>query len=129
MAICEALILEGTNSIETQSHDLKIFNYDPARRLFYVLVYFKGGTNKFLDSWKSYCEVVEDFIVFPENYSLSGVVEPLEIGEPHDCIRMGSTLQGAETKIYHLFINVNYRLALLKKKVGKNRPSKKNAKK
>jgi len=128
LAICEALILEGLNTIETQKHNLKIFNYDPARKLFYLLIYFKGATDKFADAWSKYCGVVEDFIEFPKNYLPSGKVTQLAIGQPHDGILIGSTLHGKGTQLYHLFVNVNYRLTLVKKMVSQDRKKRKEEK-
>jgi len=114
-------------TIDTQKHNLKIFNYDPARRLFYLLTYFKGGTNKFYDAWNSYQAVVEDFIEFPDGYALSGQVQPVSSQPDHDGICIGISNHGTDTRLYHLFINVDYRLELRKKTVSEDKQSKKKA--
>ncbi|WP_184541946.1 hypothetical protein [Mucilaginibacter sp. FT3.2] len=122
LAICEALILEGRNAIETQKHNLKIFNYDPVRKLYYLLIYYKGDTNNFDSSWESYIDVVEYFVDFPQGYKNPGKVVEITLSDLSDTILLGKSIYGADIELYHIFINVNYRLALNKKKAGQAKP-------
>ncbi|MFD2871974.1 hypothetical protein ACFS5N_05810 [Mucilaginibacter ximonensis] len=116
-AIGEALILEGKNSLETQSHNLKIFNYDPSRQLFYLLIYYKGKSENFLSAWEKYGEILATFIEFPDGYKLNGSMNALPLQGDHAGIKHGMTLHGTNTKLYHLFININYHLATIRKSV------------
>lgn len=118
MAICEALILEGKNTIETQKHNLKIFNYDPARKLYFVIVYYKGNADNFDNAWESYCAIIDDFIEFPTGYALNGKLTEQPLLQAHEAIHVAESIHGTDTRLYHLFLNVNYRLALTKKTVG-----------
>ena len=52
--ICEALNLEGKDTTVQQSHDFKIFNYDPARTFLYMIVYYQGNRSKFQRDYEAY---------------------------------------------------------------------------
>lgn len=117
LGICEAFITYGKNTLETQKHNLKIFNYDPARRLYYLIIYFKGGTTKFNKAWEDYKNIIEEFIDFPHGYELKEKLVPQTNQSEHDGIRSGISLHNDNTKLYHIFINVDYRLELNKKSV------------
>lgn len=118
LAICEALRLWGKNSIETQKHALKIFNYDSQRKLFYLISYYEGKSSNFKKSWKSYCQVIENFITFPEAFSMiSKNVLSLSDLE-NDSVKVGKTEHGDSCNVYHIFININYKTELTIKKVG-----------
>jgi len=125
IAICEAMILEGRNAIEVQKHNLKVFNYDPDRKLYFIISYYKGGPESFVKGWESYIQVVEDFIEFPILYPLVGKVTELKKDVLNGPIRIGKSLHGGNTELYHIFINVNYKLPIKKKKVRETMAAKK----
>lgn len=115
LSVCEALMLEGKNSIEVQKHNLKIFNYDHARKLFFVVVYYLGSS--FEDTWTKYISVVEDFISFPENFEMtSDGLEPVDRFTNNNSVKTAKSVHNT-TELLHVFINVNYKLELDKKTV------------
>jgi uncharacterized protein YlbG (UPF0298 family) len=117
LAICEALILEGKNTIEVQKHNLKIFNYEPSRKLFFLISYYRGAVENYVDAWKSYIGVVENFIEFPSGHQITGG-KLTEINHPkgNASLKITTSTHG-ETTLYHVFININYQVKNKKKTV------------
>ena len=109
IAVCEALKLEGKNRSEVQSHHFKIFNYDSVRRLYYVIVYFKGDGNKFNQNWENYKTDISTAISYPDGFEIQpGSLEDISEKFGTDSIAIAKSFHGASTSIYHLFININY---------------------
>jgi hypothetical protein len=109
IAVCEALQLKGANRTELQTHNFKIFNYDPARNHFYIIVYFKGEDEKFNENWETYKTDITIMVIFPAGFELTveGVVDISErFGT--DTIKTAKSIHGIDTYIYHVFININY---------------------
>ncbi len=117
LAVCEALILEGKNTFEVQKHVLKIFNYDHIRKLFYVIVYYKGEQETFDDSWDKYRSTVEDFIVFPDKFPLKDKLTPVSSYLENNSLKIAKSLHGEGTELFHIFINISYRAKLTKNKI------------
>jgi hypothetical protein len=118
LAICEALILEGKNTAEVQKHNLKVFNYDPSRKLYFMVNYFLGQTENFDSAWASYLDIVEDFIEFPSGYEPIGKAAQPGHNKTNASIKLAITEHTSGTRLYHIFININYKLSLKKKMVG-----------
>ncbi|WDO12380.1 hypothetical protein MH928_13735 [Flavobacterium sp. WW92] len=126
LACVEALVVEGKNTQEVQKHVLKIFNYDHARKLFYIIVYYKGRSANYKKAWKSYKSVVDDFIEFPNGYAIVGrFVEEINGYGANDSLKIGQTVHENGTILYHIFININYKLELIEKMVKDDKPKKK----
>lgn len=117
LAICEALILEGKNTTEVQKHNLKVFNYDPSRKLYFMINYFLGESENFDNTWVSYLNIVEDFIEFPSGYELTGKAMQPDRSKMNTSVKLAITEHASGTRLYHIFININYKLNLKKKRV------------
>jgi len=114
IAICEALILEGRNTSELQSHQFKIFNYDAVRSRFYILVYYKGPEKRFVTNWTNYKADIPNKIVFPSGFELQGdTVKDLSEKFGTDTVKVGRTIHGERTPIFHIYININYEKDLM----------------
>ncbi|HRP37627.1 MAG TPA: hypothetical protein PLS50_07510 [Candidatus Dojkabacteria bacterium] len=93
------------------NHNFKIFNYDPARNLFFVLTYFKGNNDKFKDVWEQYKTDITSIVIFPAGFEL--ILNSLEdVSEKFgtNTIMTAKTVHGISTPIYHVFININYQI-------------------
>jgi len=110
LAVCEAMQLKGTNITEVQKHSFKIFNYEHTRKLFFIIVYYIGDSDKFLENWKSYCDDLLNIIEFPIGFDLapSGVTD-ISASFGNDSIKTAKSVHGDNTILYHVFININYR--------------------
>lgn len=121
IAICEALQLKGVNRTEMQRHNFKVFNYDSTRKLYYIIVYFKGEGDKFKENWENYKTDITTIISFPEGFELNvGSLEDISVKFGTDSIMVAKSIHGSGTRTYHLFININY----LRPKRGKDDKSK-----
>lgn len=109
LAVCEALILKGLNTTEITKHNLKIFTYDHARKIFVVIVYFIGPSGNFENTWQEYCKVVAEVIDFPSNYHLmKRSVQILTNNGTNDSVKAGMTKHNNGATVFHVFINLNY---------------------
>lgn len=111
IAICEAMILEGKNTVTTQKHNFKIFNYDHVRELFYVIVYYKGKQDKFNYYWNDYRNQLEGYIDFPKGYEVvNNDIKDISTEFGNDCVKAGKTIHKNGASLYHIFININYKV-------------------
>ena len=62
--------------------------------------------------------MVDNFIEFPMTYKPKGALDVLPQIFPSDSIIVGKSIHGTDTELFHLFININYKLSLNNKKVG-----------
>lgn len=108
IATCEALLLHGKNTSTVTTHSIKTFNYDHRRKLFFVLAYYSGSD--FPSHWKDYKTNILPNIEYPEGFPISGAIE--EIDEPYTNASIKAALvnHGDDTRVYHVFININYKL-------------------
>lgn len=111
IATCEALLLHGKNTSTTTTHAIKTFNYDHRRTLFFILAYYNG--NNFTVHWHDYKDNVVPNITYPEGFPLCGEIE--EINEPYtnNSIRILLAKHGDDTKVYHVLINLSYKISSL----------------
>lgn len=105
-ALIEAMILDGKNRRKTEAHILKIEKYLPDAKLFYVVTYYKGPSDKFVSTWDSYKKDVLG-VAYPPSYLLtvSGFSE-VAVGVDVRKIKVGCTDHLDGIKVYHLFFNV-----------------------
>lgn len=109
VATCEALVLHGKNTSTVTTHVIKTFNYDHRRTLFFILAYYNG--KNFDKHWEDYKTKIIPTIKYPVGFPLSATVD--EIKEPftNNSIRVLLAKHGDDTKVYHVFININYNLS------------------
>jgi hypothetical protein len=65
----------------------------------------------FDSAWDSYCGIVDDFIDFPADYALNGTSTVLPLPQAHEEFRVSESIHGTGTRLYYIFLNVNYRLS------------------
>lgn len=112
LAICEALILKGENNFEVQKHSVKIFNYGPSKQELYLIVYYLGPEERYLNSWERYKHSIQSIVDYPTSYSISGDVIDLSDKYNSAAIRVGTSIHGSGIKLHHVFININYKAVL-----------------
>jgi len=112
ISICEAMILSGKRTSVQQSHNFKIFNYSHTRDFFYMIVYYTG--KDFDRDWDSYHTNCSSVIKFPPGFKLKSRWQELPEFGNHS-LKVGKTLHGGGTHLFHLFININYLLPKKKK--------------
>jgi hypothetical protein len=109
IAICEAMIIEGKNATITQKHSFKIFNYDHARNLFYMIVYYKGEQSKFEHYWEDYKDQICTKIDFPKRYEvINDYIKDISTEFGNDSVKIGKTTHKDGISLYHIFTNINY---------------------
>lgn len=122
MAICEALQLKGTNRTEVQNHNFKIFNYDPARNLFFIIVYFKRNSDKFIDTWKEYKADISTNVIYPDGFEfIANSLNDISDKFGTNTVMIAKSIHGIDTPIYHVFININYLTPTTKAKSKKTK--------
>lgn len=111
LMICEALIYRGKTT--AVSHLTKLFNYEHQRQAFTILFYDDGSTKKDFDTnWNDYIQNILSATPFPAGYEIVGPIDG--VTDDFDCtnsgIKVGKSLHGSKTVIYHVFVNINYRV-------------------
>lgn len=110
--VCEALIYRGKTTAE--SHLKKAFNYHHKRDVTTLLYYDTDCSNhkRFEKNWKDYKDDILPKTTFPEPMTLNSRLE--EISDQYDlknsAIKIGKTIHGTGTVMYHIFVNINYKL-------------------
>ncbi|MBS1666303.1 MAG: hypothetical protein JST58_02905 [Bacteroidetes bacterium] len=110
IATCEALLLHGKNTSTTTTHAVKTFNYDHRRQLFFILAYYNG--DNFMDHWEDYKTTIIPNIKYPAGFPLYGDIEEIKETYTNNSIRALLAKNGNDTKVYHVFINLNYKLPI-----------------
>ncbi|UPT69023.1 MAG: hypothetical protein M0D57_10560 [Sphingobacteriales bacterium JAD_PAG50586_3] len=107
LAICEAFKLSGKDLTKTQEHCEKVFNYDPLRKCFYIIIFYEGGTLKFAPDWEIYKSTIEKEVLYPEPYELISIDE---ISEEFDIesIKVAKCTHNNNIPLYHIYINMKY---------------------
>lgn len=106
IATCEALMLYGKNTSSVNKHVVKTFNYDHRRKLFYILIYYMG--NDFSNHWTDYVTNIVPNIEYKENFTIYNTIEELEFN--NNSIKVGKASHANNLSVYHIFININYKL-------------------
>lgn len=109
--VCEALIYRGkTTAVQ---HLKKVFDYHHQRQAFAMLFYDNGSMNGgFESNWKRYSEGILPKTDFPIGMEITSPFE--DISSVYDCehsaVKVGKTAHGTDTSIYHIFVNIDYKL-------------------
>ena len=76
--------------------------------MFFILAYYNG--KDFNSHWEDYKTKIIPNIQYPVGFPLSGAVE--EIQEPfiNNSVRAILAKHENDTKVFHVFININYKL-------------------
>lgn len=108
-----SIVLESVrcNSFDAdvKGHILKVFNYEPSRRIFINLMYYEGESSSFMDCWKQ---------VVLKTTNNKDVVYPVQ----NECIKkedISNRYNNASIKVlknthktnldfYHILVNLNY---------------------
>ena len=107
----EAFIYRGAT--KAKDHLEKIFNYYHQRSAFLILVYDTGIEGDDFDKkWVHYKTKIVPKAKFKDAYKLLHPVSDLtvEFGMENSAIKVGQSLHASDTIIYHVFVNINYKL-------------------
>ncbi|OJY94828.1 MAG: hypothetical protein BGP13_14260 [Sphingobacteriales bacterium 40-81] len=112
LAVCEALNVKGKNLTEIQSHNFKIFNYDPVKNTLFIIVYYLGKSDNFLADWDKYKLDVKQAITFPSGYEIvDDEIEDMSADFGNESVKCCKTQHGSNhTRLFHIFININYKV-------------------
>src|SRR5690554_3425061 len=111
LIVCEAFIWRDRRTAE--SHIKKIFNYHHKRKNFIILIYDKRKYENFDSSWKRYKEEVLPDISYPVGFDLNKtkwkeLTKKFKYNSTG--IKVGSSKHGKNTRIFHIMINLNYKV-------------------
>lgn len=109
IATCEALLLHGKDTSDVTSHLIKTFNYDHRRKLFFIIVYYNG--NNAVKHWKDYQNNIIPNIQYPEDFPLHEAAEEIDENFTNNSVKALLAKHGEHTLVYHVFINLNYKIA------------------
>ncbi|MGO2293853.1 MAG: hypothetical protein ACTH5N_00230 [Psychroflexus halocasei] len=111
LIVCEAFIWSDKRKAE--SHIKKIFNYYHKRKNFIMLIYDKRQHKNFDSSWKKYKENVLPNLSYQSGFGLKKS-KWKELTKRFDyqssAIKVGSSNHGKGKKIFHIMVNLNYRV-------------------
>jgi hypothetical protein len=109
---CEAFIFRDFKRV--QSHIEKVIAYYSNKRTaFIVLVYFKGKQRNFDGKWKKYSDGLVPGLKYPTGFEItSKAVDDLsnKYGFKESAIKIGKSEHGAGRYLYHIFVNLNYKI-------------------
>lgn len=109
--VCEAFIYRDITN--TQSHLKKIFNYHHKKEHFIILVYDLGIQGCFNDRWKKYFNETLSKLKYSEGFEIkTSKSEDLtdELNYKESAIKIGMTKHGINTCIYHVMVNLKYKV-------------------
>lgn len=111
MLNCEAFIFR--NATKTSEHLKKVFDYHHQRKAMIILVYDTATPKPgHQTNWDKYIGKILPKVVFPAGMPLQAPPTEitLEFGCDASAIKIAKTLHGTDTTIYHIFVNINYKL-------------------
>ncbi len=111
MIVCEAFIYKDIG--RTQSHLKKIFNYHHQKKHFIILIYDLGTQGRFKKKWQKYLNNTLAKLKYPTGFEIkTSKSKDLtdELNYEESAIKIGMTKHGNETVIYHLMVNVKYKV-------------------
>jgi hypothetical protein len=117
IATCEALLLHGKNTNLVTKHVIKTFNYDHRRKLFFIIAYYNG--KDFENHWQDYQTNIIPNIQYPQGFPLVDEISKLKELYIDNSIRALLVRHKSETLVYHIFININYRIPVITGKAKK----------
>ena len=109
--VCEAFI--WSNFKTAQAHITKNFNYTHKRKNFIILIYDKRLYGNFDKNWNNYKNTTLPKIKYPSGFDLkTSKWKELtnRFGYKSSAIRVGRSMHGKGTKIFHIMVNLNYRV-------------------
>ncbi|SNB33812.1 hypothetical protein [Flavobacterium psychrophilum] len=111
ITVCEAFI--HRDFTRTESHLCKIFNYHHNRNNFIALIYDLDTYDKFDGKWNTYLSETVSKVKYPVSYEID-TTQTKDVTEEFDyknsAIKIGKTTHGENTKIYHLMVNLKYKV-------------------
>lgn len=111
MTICEAFI--HRDFTRTESHLKKIFNYHHNKNHFIALIYDLGTQADFEQKWNAYLNETTSKINYPTDFEID-ISRTKDVTDEFDyknsAIKIGVTTHGTNTNIYHLMVNLNYKV-------------------
>lgn len=109
---CEAFILRDTPRVQSHLEKL-IAHYTHDRKAFLILVYCLHPNTKFQQKWEEYSKTIVPNLNFPSGYEISSnEVKDLskEFGYDKSAIKIGRSIHGTDTPMYHVFVNIKYKI-------------------
>jgi len=109
--VCEAFIYRDVPRI--QSHLKKVFNYYHKRETFVILIYDQGTQGRFEKKWTKYLNETLTKVVYPSDFGIKPSKTKdltLDYNYAASGIKIGATFHGTETTIYHIMVNLNYKV-------------------
>ena len=110
LLVCEAFMWK--DKLTAENHINKIFNYYHKRKDFIILIYDKRQYKNFDKNWNNYVQQILPSLSYPEDFHLKkNKWKDLtnRFGYKSSAIKVGSSIHGKNTKIFHIMINLNYR--------------------
>jgi hypothetical protein len=100
----------GTNWTRLEEHIKKSFNYDSSRSIYYLIVYYEQETH-FAEIWQEYKKRIIS-IKFNDEVSLieKEVEDITEQFLNSSSIKIGKTIHNSKAVMYHIFVNIKYKL-------------------
>lgn len=109
--VCEAFIYRDIP--RTQSHLKKIFNYHHKKKHFIILIYDLGTQGRFKKKWQKYLNDTLPNLKYPKGFEIkTSKSKDLtdELNYEESAIKIGFTSHGNDTAIYHIMVNLNYKV-------------------
>lgn len=109
--VCEAFIYRTASP--AQEHLQKVFNYYHKREAFVMLIYdLSSSQEDFKRNYEEYANSVVKNTVFPSGFEIQGNVSDIsaEFNFKRSAIKVFLSKHTGETILYHVFVNINYRL-------------------
>lgn len=109
--VCEAFIYRDIRT--TQSHLKKIFNYHHQKENLIILIYDLGLQSKFENRWKKYMMETLPKLNYPKSFEIdSSNTKDLtnDFNYNASAIKIGKTVHGKNATIYHIMINLKYKV-------------------
>ncbi|WP_440067718.1 hypothetical protein [Tenacibaculum discolor] len=111
ISVCEAFIYRDLS--RTQSHINKLFNYTHSKDHLMCLIYEQCTKNQFSKKWKKYFEESLSELNYPKGLEIDSS-ESQDLTEEFEykdsAIKIGMTKHGKNTSIYHLMVNLKYKV-------------------
>jgi hypothetical protein len=109
---CEAFILR--DRVRVKSHLEKLIaSYTSNRKGFIVLIYCLEPQTKFETEWKNYSEQIVPNLSFPTGFEITDAnVTDItkEFDYERSAIRIGKSIHGRDTPVFHILINIHYNI-------------------
>ena len=108
--LCEAFIYRGITT--AREHILKVLNYYNKRDLITIIVYDTGEEKgkSFDENWVKYYDDITK-IKYPADYEFEKIEDITDrFNSKLSAIKIANTIHKSGTVIYHIFININYKV-------------------